>query len=253
MKQTKMRTRLFRQAELSALYSSVEANLDRYRSGDFAYMEADSSYFFEIDVEFDQAALGSMKEPTRNEDEDIDNFALFYKALPLTPYEAREERLWTYMSHIYLLSYARARWPIPVDDKDAVAHIRTHFFARTKRQIERDNVASRLWWMAHLCNRVSSMSLTDALKILLHQSDVRANLIERPTLSRSATVFSSILELLGESFAGENALFNRTTFREFMKRLNDHGGYVLLDVLEPKSLKEILSGIIVGQLKVDKL
>ena len=38
-----------------------------------------------------------------------------------------------------------------------------------------------------------------------------------------------------------------------MKRLNDHGGYVLLDVLELNSIKEILMGIIVGQLKVAKL
>ena len=191
-----MRTRLFRQAELSVLFNSVEKNLGRYRSGDFAHMETDSSYFFEIDVEFDRASLEAIKTPLKHDDGDVQNCALLYKALPLTPYQAREERLWTYVSHVYLLSYARTRWPIPADDKDAVAHIRTHFFARTKRQIERDNVAARLWWMAHLCKRVMSMPLEDALVILLHQSDVRANLIERPTLSRSAIVFSSILELL---------------------------------------------------------
>jgi uncharacterized protein DUF6339 len=248
-----MLSRLLRQSELSILYASVGKNLARYRSGDFSLMKADPSYFFEIDVKFDESVLELMKSSTAGDDGDVENCALLYKALPLTPYQAREERLWTYLSHVYFLPYARTRWPIPDDDNDAIAHIRTHFFARTKRQIERDNVVARLWWVAHLCNRVSSMPLKHALQILLHQSDVRANLIERPTLSRSAIVFSSIIELLGESFAGEKALFERNNFREFMKRLNDYGGYVLLDVLEIESIKDVLRQIIMGQLKVAKL
>lgn len=248
-----MRVRLLRQAELSILYDSVEKNLNRYRSGDFALMESDSSYFFEIDVELDKAVLEAIKMPTKAADRDVENCQVLYKALPVTPYQAREERLWVYMTHVYLLSYARARWPIPNDDEEAVKHIRTHFFSRTKRQFERDNAAARLWWMSYLCDRVSSVSLKDALGVLLHQSDVRANLIERPTLSRSATVFSSIVELLSESFRGERSLFERETFREFMKRLNDYGGYVLLDALDVSSIKGILRDMIAGQLKIVKL
>jgi hypothetical protein len=47
----------------------------------------------------------------------------------------------------------------------AVGHVRAHFFAKEQRQIERDNAASRLWWMAHLCRRVKELDLSDTLKV----------------------------------------------------------------------------------------
>ena len=58
-----------------------------------------------------------------------------YDAMPgLTPYEARDERLWVYLTHTWLLVYTRTRWPIPIDDKGAITYIRTHFFGRTNDQ-----------------------------------------------------------------------------------------------------------------------
>ena len=106
--------------------------------------------------------------PTTGSDFRGQNCALLHSALGnLSPYLARDERLWAFLSHTFLLEYARLRWPIPVDDDEAVRHVSKHFFARDKRQIERDNVGSRLWWMAHLCARVDSLDQKEALDALL--------------------------------------------------------------------------------------
>jgi hypothetical protein len=216
-------------------------------------MEADSSFYFEIDAEVDPDFFQKLNSCAGGSATDVASCTAVHEGLKLTPYQAREERLWTYMAHVYLLEYARKRWPIPADDKDAVSHIRTHFFARTKRQYERDNVGSRLWWMAHLCARATEMPLHEALEVMLYQTDVRANIIERPTLSRSASVFSSILELLNESFKEKKKLFERSNFRKFMIGINDFGGFVLLDALEISSIKEILKNIIKTRLQLSEL
>jgi hypothetical protein len=63
---------------------------------------------------------------------DAENCQACYAGMPgLTPYEARDERLWVYLTHTLHLNYVRARWPIPADDMLAISHIRTHFFAES--------------------------------------------------------------------------------------------------------------------------
>ncbi|HLG99799.1 MAG TPA: DUF6339 family protein [Bryobacteraceae bacterium] len=177
------------------------------------------------------------------------NCAISYNALSdLSPYEARDERFWVYLTHTLLLEYARKRWPIPDDDDAAIDHINAHFFAKEKRQIERDNAASRLWWMARLCQRVPGLALNECLEVLLYRSDVRANIIERPTASQSVEVFSAIMKKLHASYKGEKKLFERKTFRSFMIRINSIGGVKLLDCMGEPQLAGLLSTVIEGDL-----
>ncbi len=158
----------------------------------------------------------------------------------IPPYLARDSRLWVYLTHTLLLDYSRKRWPIPNDDEKAVTHIRKHFFANGARGIERDNATSRLWWMANLCDRVDGLSLLDALIIFLHQYDVRANIIERPTTSQSVPVFSAVIKKLEKSFKQDQKLFEREKFRQVMKELNLQGGVKLLCALDEPEIEKIV-------------
>ncbi|MCR5868492.1 DUF6339 family protein [Aquincola sp. J276] len=170
--------------------------------------------------------------------------AVYQLLKALAPYDARDERLWVYLSHTTLLQYGRARWPIPKDDEKAVSHIHTHFFAKANRQIERDNLASRLWWMAHLCTRVQGVSQKQALEAFLLRSDVRANIIERPTIAQSTHVFSVILKGLIQSSMGKKILFERSTFRKLMMELNSIGGFKLLDALPESEVIKIFTEVV---------
>lgn len=239
-----MNVRFLKTLTIKELYDRVPDNLEEYRTGNFEFLMTDSSVYFEGDKEMgcDKLAKISCDDSDHKE---VRNCELMYSALDgLTPYLARDERLWVYLTHTILLAYTRKRWPIPGDEDKAVSQIRLHFFANGTRGIERNNAASRLWWMAHLCSRVDSLTLQESLETFLFQSDVRANIVERPTTSQSVHVFSAIIKKLYQSLMDDKKLFQRDVFRTFMKELNLQGGVRLLDVLGDDEVDKILASCI---------
>jgi hypothetical protein len=233
--------RLLRSKLVQELNANIIDNLERYRTGNFDYLEADPSSFFEINTELDEHKL-ALVDCTADDHNEVECCAHIYDAMgSIPPYLARDPRLWVYLTHTSLMAYSRKRWPIPDDDEKAVAHIRKHFFAIGTRGIERDNAVSRLWWMAVLCSRVSGLTMREALTSFLYQYDVRANIIERPTTSQSIPVFSAVIKKLDESYkTDEKTLFEREKFRAVMKELNLQGGVKLLGALDENEIGKIV-------------
>ena len=246
-----MKLRFVRERALAELRNSIGDNLERYRSGKFDELSVDPTLSFESGIAIKENILNNLRAPKGDKNYDSENCAVMLDALgDLQPYEAADERLWVMLSHTLLLKHARVRWPIPRKQADAVSHINTHFFAFKQRQIERDNVASRLWWMGHLCSRVQGLGLKASLEVMLHKSDVRANIIERPTTGQSIPVFSAVIRKLEKSYKGQQKLFERKTFRNLMIKLNGLGGYKLLDALDSKSVEGFIEKIITDELKI---
>jgi hypothetical protein len=248
------KARFLRASSVEQLRADIPKNLEKYRKGDFSDLAVDQSYWFEFPVEVDEAKLSAISVGADGSLNEVANCTLAYDALSeLSPYLARDERLWVYLSHTVLLAYTRARWPIPENDADAVKHIHKHFFARDKRQVERDNTISRLWWMGQLCARVGDVDREKALEAFLYRSDVRANLVERPTTSQSIEIFGAIIRRLVASYASSKTLFERRTFRDLMIELNSVGGYRLLECLSRVQIESIIDGIIKNRLKLASL
>jgi hypothetical protein len=232
---------------MDRLYGDVHNNIELYRSGAFDKLVEDGTNYIELDLEYDQEHLGPL-DHYKEDGQSTDNLqeveaciAVFRSFESLTPYLARDSRLWTYLTHQRLLVYSRARWPIPHNQEAAVKHIRAHFFANTARGVERDNAVSRLWWMAYLCSRANGITLDDALRTLLLQFDVRANILERPTTSQSINVFSAILRQLQSSYYGERELFVRKRFRAAIKQINLLGGTILLPSLRDEDVDDLVA------------
>jgi hypothetical protein len=235
-----MKARFVKTAKMRELASKIKDNIELYRTGKFDGMSNDPEYYFESEVTIDEELLKSVF-CTDSDLNEVDScIKAFHGIGAVSEYLARDERLWVYLTHTLLLDYARTRWPIPTDPEKAEKHIRTHFFCSGARGIERDNAASRLWWMASLCNRCSDMPLKDSLACFLHQSDVRANIIERPTTSQNVRIFNAILKRLHESLYGDKSLYGREKFRLFMKYLNLQGGVKLLAALPDAKIEEIM-------------
>jgi hypothetical protein len=249
-----MKLQFLKEAAVADLRASVGDNLALYRAGDFAHLTTDPALSFQTDIVFNEKELTKLVSPSGKQFFDAENCAIMLRALPkLTPYEAADERLWTMLCHTLMLPHARDRWPIPEKDSDAIKHIQAHFFGATQRQLERDNVAARLWWMGHLCSRLSNARLTESLAVFLHRSDVRANIIERPTTAQSLPVFSALMRYLTKSYRGKKKLFERKVFRLLMVHLNGLGGYKLLDALDSKSVEGQIKRIISSQLKISEI
>lgn len=248
------KVRFLRHSTLETLRDSVQDNLDTYRRGIFSHIMFDHSLTFEGRFEIDAAGLSSLLSPERDELHEAENCRACYAAMPgLTPYEARDERLWVYLTHTIQLDYARVRWPIPDDSATAIEHVRKHFFAREHRQIERDNASSRLWWLAHLCNRVSGLDLADSLNVLLFRTDVRASIIERPSVSQNPNLFGALIRTLRQSYSGQKKLFERSTFRRLMQEINSVGGAQLLDAMSLEQITELIDAIVSAQLGLREL
>lgn len=249
-----MKARMVRAKTLQQLRVGIKDNLPHYRSGNFEFLDLDPTQYHELNVDTDESALANLKSPVGEDLFEVENcLATFDYLKGLRLYDARDERLWVYLAHTKFLEHARSRWPIPADDDKAISHINTHFFAKANRQVERDNVASRLWWMAHLCTRVEGIPLGDALRAFLLRADVRANIVERPTVAQSSHVFSALLKTLIASAAGKSALFERAVFRRFMVELNSIGGFKLLDSLPESDLSLILQDIIGTKLGISAI
>lgn len=241
--------RYLRQSHLSELRKSILTNLPRYRSGDFDDVFAGEEYSREIEGDFSLKDLSKLKHPKDGKLFDAVNSELVYVALEsLTPHQATEERLWAHQCHFECLDYVRTRWKIPDDDEAAVGHINTHFFASNSRGVERDNGISRLWWMGLIASRAKGFELREALDVLMFRTDVRANIIERPTTSSSVNVLSALLRALKTSLDGKKLLHERKHLRELMKEINSVGGVRLLETLDGKALDQMMNTIIKNRL-----
>lgn len=240
---------------LQELRGEIGNNLERYRDGDFNYLLSDPSLTLRSSIKLDSDMLNMLKQPSGSgELFDDENSIIFYNGVTgITPYEARDERLWAFLTHTHMLDYTRHRWPIPSDDDEAIKHIQKHFFAKEKRQIERDNSVSRLWWMAHLCFRIPELPHEDAIKAFLYRTDVRANIIERPTTSQTIPLFRALLLKLIASYGGGKVLFQRAVFRKLMVEINLIGGYKLLDALTHANAESLLSEILESKIGVTEL
>lgn len=107
--------------------------------------------------------------------------------------------------------------------------------------------------VTHLCARVSSIDLATALEAFLYKSDVRANLIERPTTSQSTELFGAILAKLISSYKGKRILFDRKHFRPMMAELNSIGGYKLIDCFNPNQADKLVDNVISSKLQLAEI
>ena len=235
--------KLFKASAVAHLYDSIEKNLEIYRSGSFDSLLEDTSLFIESACTLDPHSITETVCIDGEDNEVGCCIAILNGLHGVTPYLARDERLWVRLTHIEYLNYSRARWTIPKDNVKAIAHIKKHFFAKGTRGIERDNAISRLWWMSEICKKVQGLTLHQALTAFLFQSDVRANIIERPTTSQNAALLSAVVNKLHQSYMADKALYGREKFRSVMKKLNIEGGIKLLEVLDSKALGEVIEKV----------
>ena len=186
-----------------------------------------------------------IKMPTKDENHDVFNSMLVYNSIRLNPRQACYGGIWIYLSHVDLKDYVCARWAIgeniSADKKESL--IKSHYFVTGQRGLIRDNAIARLWWMGCIASRSRQFKSNPekALELLLYQSDVRANVLER-NLGMNPDIFDAIVSRLERDYSeaqkgSKKTIFERSKFRHLMKSLNRIGGYRMLDALAFKQLQ----------------
>ncbi len=251
-----MTFKLMKRGVVHRLYLDIEKNLDRYVSGNFEDLLDGTDFVRDIDeTEVDENDFASLN-PERGGAHDAENAFIVFKAMKgMTPYLARDERIWAYLTHTCCLDFTRKRWLRAEQDEEKLSRlIRSHFFARIggDRAFERNNALSSLWWWAYISSHYEKAPLHETLDAFLKYTDLRSSIVERPTTSRSKKVFSALMDSVFKRLYEEPKpeFFvrrgNTGIYREWLKSINRYGGIRLFDAREANDLSELFENLAVA-------
>ena len=244
---------IFPQALVSELYNNVKSNLDRYTATfDSFSLHSKCKNLNTTKVPENLSELmcyGKNKETPGHLDA-LNSIVLFKNLEGITPYQARDERIWSAIAHVFLTNYSLVRHKIKDEDEDKVKAIQTRFFARGGglRSIERNNAASRLWWSGYFVDRCKEGNDFEELThLLVTDTDFRAEVIERPGMARIPQVALAVLlckkRLIEETpkstfFSGRD----NPPFRQWFKHINMAGGSKLYAAMTSTELFDLFWG-----------
>ena len=174
---------------------------------------------------------------------DLENTKLLYGALKhLTPAQAADERLWTYLSHVTFWPYMRARWGVEkYQDNPRLREViqeRYFFMADRPRALVRNGIA-RLWWYGHTTYDNTRADPFELTAVLLKNLDVAQSVLER-NFSRNQSVVHAVLSVLARLEAEGKPFYERVKVRELAKFLVQLGGVTIIDVLDQREVEAIV-------------
>ena len=236
------------QATVHNLYTNVKKNKNFYLSGEGSIIETDTlKYLTDTSIPEDPGSQMVTNPEMAEGKLDAANSVIIFKMLEnMTAYQARDERIWSALTHLYFRKYTVFRHKISEGNFETT--VKNHFFARDAgfRSLERLNSISRLWWHGYFIERCRENNDFDELVYLLcSDTDFRQALIERPEISKIPKVALAILlckkklkELQPDTefFKGRE---KTAPHRLWFKRLSMEGGRVLLSAMTSEELTDL--------------
>jgi hypothetical protein len=246
-----MEISILKYEEVNRLQNDIETNLNQKRYGVFGFEKyLDPSKVVPLkDTEFDED-LFSQLDLKKGGAQDASNAKIIYESLKgLTPYSARDSRVWTYLAHTSGRKFAH-RGISDIDDQEKkIEAINKEFFIKGNdaRSYHSRHSLSKLWWAAHMCFNHSELPIDKALEVLCTQTDFRAQIMERTSTWPDSMMFRAMLNIANKRWNGSVQLspfFQRKNglapYRHWNKLVNRHGGARLLSVLGKDAIEDLL-------------
>jgi hypothetical protein len=221
-------------ATREALWNDVDANIERYRSGDFSDLSVQYGWNSVLSEEMDPAPF-SLLVGEKGVDAEVNNALLVWKALGHVPASlATEDRIWTRLCHVEGLAYSKARWlDLSKADEELAKQVRDHFFGKTLTRYRDDNAISRLWWNAYIAWLAMPDNHELALKTICEKADIRSNLVERTQIfSRPEICASFLRHIIANDWVREK----EENWRAYFRSVNKFGGGMLFEVMNSKDV-----------------
>lgn len=232
---------------------------------------ADKEYYKESRLEVSNITL--YMDGDKNSS-DIVNVRYVFDALGhLTPQQASNHYLWSYISLVDCWQYTSWRWGKSVEDGAAVEgeeneetstktpkeskrsiNIRQRYLCHPSRIGLLRNSISRLWWYGYLSYQPGSTAHKYELtELLLSQSDLCQSIVER-NFSMNRNICYGILRAIKEinddpklADVGKLESTGEYEWRGLCKYLNRYGAVTLLDALTSDEIKEISYNYLIKQ------
>lgn len=232
---------------LERLRTNIVSNASRYKSdtpwlADYFGAEA---YYLESKIEMpDSVVLNAPAAGAKSELNDLENTKIIYAAFKhLSPLQASDERLWTYLSHVTFWHYMRRRWAVEQYESKTETlsdNIRTRylFMSDHPRALVRNGI-SRLWWYGFTSYDEKRSDPFELTGVLLKNLDVAQSILER-ALSRNRTVAHAILAALLEREQSGEPYYNREGVRDLVKYVRYVGGVTIIDALSFEQVNQLV-------------
>jgi len=180
--------------------------------------------------------------PDANKNYDFENAKIIFERYKtISPVEASDERLWTYLSHVDCWDYMKKRYSKEKQKKEKQKkYLINHWLLDgiSPNSLMRHGI-SLLWWGAFTTydkNKADPYELTKELFSMLDYTRT----ITTGSLGRNKNFTHAFLEFVLEN----KELFKRNKeakVRFAMRKMNSIGGYNIISSLEKKEIKDILS------------
>lgn len=178
------------------------------------------------------------KDDEQKSKEDLINTRMIYDAFhALTPLQASNKYMWTYLCHAVpeYRAYIRDRWL----QEERENTIKSRFFVTTPGSLLNDNALSRLWWYGHLTfdrNNSNHYALTE---ILLTNQTICTDVMDtfnRMNFDRMRGVLLAIKDFREELAENEGIT---DYFRECKKYLNHYAAVTTLEFLNSDEIRDL--------------
>lgn len=178
------------------------------------------------------------KDNEEKAEEDLINSIRLYEAFKtLTPWQAAQGNMWTYLCHMnhQYQNYIKHRW---LDDPRANT-IKTRYFVPSNENLRNDNALSRLWWYGYLTYDPNSEDPHHLTKTLFTNITIATDIID--TLNRTSPERIKGVLLALEDFKEETGMREGLSdiVRSANSAMNRHAGIVAVGFLSFEEVHDL--------------
>lgn len=226
---------------LASLKRNIPDNLQKYNTADKMWLDefvlsAKLPEPVQSGIEISdlpELQLGNGK-PVSDTDAAIKMHECFRK---LTPVQAADERLWTYLCHCEpFYGYVRARWLREDGELKEKAVLRRFFFENKGIGGLARNALARLWWSGYLTHEDSAPEPYLHTGMLLEYQDTPVGLLER-SLGKNPEIVKRVSRYIHEN--SKDWSDRSHTIQKLIRNINAAGGAVVLDALNDGGLMHL--------------
>lgn len=247
-----MKLKYFNESAYNDLYDTVSKNISLYQDADGGWIRKR----FDGTKYCKESRIDVSLPPLDASSDEITNVLAIHNAFRdrITPKQASNPYLWTYLAHCEYWSYTHSRWS---KDDISVETIKQRFFCGTEEGNRIGflrNAISRLWWFGYLTYQEngSPYALT---QLMLSNSDLCQSIVERNfsmNKNISVGILSAIQEINNDPHQRDVGAVNNGDhyeWRPLCKYINRYGGVALLDTLTADDIKELSYNFIIDYRK----
>ncbi len=227
------------------LIHDIDKNADKY-AGDDEWLDdyfGDTDGYYKksktIDVAmFVPSYAKGEKSDAQKSPEDLVNTRLLYDAFKnLTPLQASNKYMWTYLCHAVpeYRAYIRNRWM----SSERSNTIKTRFFVTGSDSLLNDNALSRLWWYGYLTYDPNASNHYELTEILFTNQTICTDVMDtlnRMNFNRIKGLLLAIKDF--QELIGDNEGITEY-FRECKKYLNHYAAVTTFDFLDAEEIRAL--------------